>query len=239
MRQANQLAENNKFPSAAKLYRELLQEHPDSADVLVGLAHVSGDERERDELIGRAYAVDPEYTKELLKPNPPAAKEEAVTPAPSEQTKDAIEVQGLRCNRCAKPLTMKNLVQTSVGYRCKECVRALEDEKYFTAGAREYLIAALITLPLALIVSLLLGWLQFALLSFFLGSGAGTGIGRIAFQAIGRKRGRYLPYVVGSAFVLGCLLAILFSFFLPIYFSISSILIVAFLGTLSAFYQTK
>ena len=38
----------------------------------------------------------------------------------------------LRCNKCNKPICTECSVRTPVGYRCKECVRGLQD-KFYTA----------------------------------------------------------------------------------------------------------
>lgn len=104
----------------------------------------------------------------------------------------------LRCNKCGKPICSSCATPTPVGYRCPECIREHEDI-FYTATPIDYVIAAIVTIPLALIA----GWLATLLgfFSIFLGAGAGTLIGRIAFRAAGRRRGRWMPQLVAGIIV--------------------------------------
>jgi ABC-type dipeptide/oligopeptide/nickel transport system permease component len=62
----------------------------------------------------------------------------------------------------------------------------------------------LVALPLSLVA----GWLATLLgfWSIFLAAFAGTLIGRIAFRAAGRRRGRWLPHVVTACVIIGAVL---------------------------------
>ena len=135
----------------------------------------------------------------------------------------------LRCNRCGKPICSSCANPTPVGYRCPECIREQEDV-YYTATPLDYLVTALVALPL----SLAIGWLATLLLSspfgfflIFLGAFSGSLVGRIAFRAAGRRRGRGMPYLVAACVIIGGVLpalgflialAILPLIFLGIYF---------------------
>ena len=48
---------------------------------------------------------------------------------------------GLRCNKCGRYMCVHCAVRTPVGYRCKECVRGIED-KFFQATQYDYIIIA-------------------------------------------------------------------------------------------------
>src|SRR5512137_1524932 len=56
----------------------------------------------------------------------------------------------LRCNRCGNPICVKCAVRTPVGYRCKTCVKS-QQAVFYTATSMDYVVAAVITLPLAAI----------------------------------------------------------------------------------------
>ena len=58
----------------------------------------------------------------------------------------------LRCNKCGKYICIKDACRTPVGYRCKECVRGQQDV-FFTATPVDYVMSAVISLPLAFIAA--------------------------------------------------------------------------------------
>lgn len=106
----------------------------------------------------------------------------------------------LRCNKCGKPICSSCAQPTPVGYRCPQCIREHQDI-YYTAKPIDYLLVILVTVPL----SLLGGWLAMRLgfFTIFLGAGAGTLIGRIAFRVARRRRGRGIPELVAALVVIG------------------------------------
>lgn len=121
----------------------------------------------------------------------------------------------LRCNKCNEPICMKCSVQTAVGYRCKECIRDVQD-KYFNAESLDYPIAfitsLLITALVSPIASLLLGSLGLffvIIIMVLVGSGAGGVLAQIVRRAVGNRRGRYLRQFMLGGVVVGLLIGLL------------------------------
>ncbi len=141
----------------------------------------------------------------------------------------------LRCNKCGKPICMKCAVLTDVGYRCKECIRA-QQNVYFNATTWDNPIAFgvgfLVAAVGAPIVGLFIGRLGFfgLLIAFFLGSGAGTALAQIIRQAVGRRRGRYLPWFAMAGIVLGVLVGSLLFFLVTGFLPLLSLPMLLFLG---------
>ena len=51
----------------------------------------------------------------------------------------------LRCNKCGEPICLDCAVLTDVGYRCKQCIRAVQDI-YYNAKPRDNWIALVVSL---------------------------------------------------------------------------------------------
>ncbi|MCA9939083.1 MAG: hypothetical protein KC418_10585 [Anaerolineales bacterium] len=141
-------------------------------------------------------------------------------------------VTSLRCNRCNKPICTQCARRTPVGYRCKACVREQEDI-FYTAEAIHYIIAFVVGVPLAILAAVLVSFIPFWFLLIFIGPVLGTIVGRLTFLSIGRRRGRYIPYLVGGSVVLSALVVLLLTG------NWLSIGIYGFLGASSAYYQLK
>jgi hypothetical protein len=115
---------------------------------------------------------------------------------------------GLRCNRCNKPICPKCAVRTPVGFRCPDCIREQED-KYYNGSNVDYAIAAVIALPLSLIIAGLFTFVLgsfgfFAILIGFIAAPAATGLIAEAVRwGVGRRRSRYLRHVVIGSLFLG------------------------------------
>lgn len=112
----------------------------------------------------------------------------------------------LRCNKCGRPMCVQCAVQTSVGYRCRECVRGIQDN-YYTATQNDYIIifaatAALTAVAAAIIAALNLG-LLFAIL---LGLPAGGGIAELALRVTSRRRGRQSANIAVAGTLVGGIL---------------------------------
>jgi hypothetical protein len=108
----------------------------------------------------------------------------------------------LRCNKCGKPVCAKCVRPTPVGYRCKSC-----EDVFYTATAVDYLIAAVIALPLGVVSGFIAGRLGF--LVIFFAAFAGSVIARIVHRLIGRRRGRWMPFLVAAAVVIGGIVPLL------------------------------
>lgn len=114
----------------------------------------------------------------------------------------------LRCYNCGKPICSSCAVKTPVGYSCPDCIREKEDV-FFNAKPLDYVVAPAIGLVLSLVAGYLVS--RFALgggfftyfIMLFVGGIAGRFIGQLSKQAIGRRRGRYLPQVMVAMLVLG------------------------------------
>ena len=113
----------------------------------------------------------------------------------------------LRCNKCGRPMCTRCAVRTPVGYRCKECVRGQQDV-YFKAGQRDYVIAAAVSVVLSLIASFLVPMLGL-FFTIILAPVAGSVIAQAVHRATGRRRGRYTGYVVLGGLIVGMLPVIL------------------------------
>jgi len=150
---------------------------------------------------------------------------------------DRSQPTTLRCNRCGRPICSKYSKLTSVGYRCLVCIREIEDE-FFTAETKDYVIATAVATPLSFIIGALVGAFGFGgiffwFILFAVGGALGSFVGRVVFRAIGRRRGRYIPYVVATIVAVGGILpALVFGSFL-------SGAIYAFAATSAAYYQLR
>jgi tetratricopeptide (TPR) repeat protein len=115
----------------------------------------------------------------------------------------------LRCNRCGKPVCVRCVELTEVGYRCKECIRA-QQNVFFTAETKDYFVLAIVSFVLAAlatpIIELLLGILGLffgIILAVFLGPAVGGAAATIIRRSVGRRRGRYMGAVAIVAIILG------------------------------------
>jgi hypothetical protein len=116
----------------------------------------------------------------------------------------------LRCNKCDKPICLQCAVQTDVGYRCKECIRGVQD-KYFNVESRDYPIAFGVSLIVTAIgspiIGLLIGGFGFfgLIIALLVGSSAGGILAQIIRRAVGKRRGRYLRQVTLAGIIAGVL----------------------------------
>ena len=115
----------------------------------------------------------------------------------------------LRCNRCGKPVCVRCVELTEVGYRCKECIRA-QQNVFFTAETKDYFVLAIVSFVLAAlatpIIELLLGMLGLffgIILAVFLGPAVGGAAATLIRRSVGRRRGRYMGLIGMVAIILG------------------------------------
>jgi hypothetical protein len=228
---------------ARRLLRQATEERPDNVEAWLGLAGVVETLEEKRRCFTEALNLDPDNAeaqaglarvdqklaeKSLTTPAPPTQPERGTTSADGQAIESAetglavcyrhpnIET-GLRCNRCGRPICPKCAVRTPVGFRCPECIREQEN-KYYTGGNADYLIAAVIAFPLSLIAA---GLFSFILARFwilwviFIGIIAAPAVAGFIAEAVrwgvGRRRSRYLAYVVAGSLILGTLPYIIFA----------------------------
>ena len=113
---------------------------------------------------------------------------------------------GLRCNRCGNPICIKCAMRTPVGYRCKNCVKT-QQAVFYTATPTDYVVAAVITLPLAAIGQFIGPMLGF--FALFAGPIVGGLIAELVWRATGKRRGQYTWLVVAACMVIAALPALL------------------------------
>jgi hypothetical protein len=110
---------------------------------------------------------------------------------------------GLRCNRCGNPICARCAVRTPVGYRCKQCIKQ-QQAAFYTGLPVDYIIAAVVSLPLAAAGAYLASLVGF-FFAFFIGPAAGVLAADLAWRAVGRRRSRYLWLVVCSGIVVAAM----------------------------------
>ena len=114
----------------------------------------------------------------------------------------------LRCYKCSKPICSECTVKTPVGYLCPDCYRDAEDA-FFNAKPTDYILAALVALPISLLAGFLVmqfaRGLLFIIIIFFVGGAIGGVIGRVTKRVIGGRRGRYIPHLVAACVIIGVL----------------------------------
>lgn len=198
-------------------YERALELAPDTPAAVAGLARLDG--RPVPPEVEAALAAA-EAEKEPPRPEPTVSvitTEEATAPHPREVAQEAAyeltcyrhpdRTTSLRCYNCERPICISCAKKTPVGYICPECQREAEDA-FFNSRPLDYLIAALVSLPISLLAGYLLvnffrGGFLFFMLIFFFGGAIGGFIGRITKRAIGGRRGRYLPGLVVAMMILG------------------------------------
>lgn len=268
LRQAEKVAQSGKGLAAVALYEQILAEFPDVPEAWAGLGEALQDEMRKRQAFEKALELDGENSQAqrglaILKGEfvPEAELEAEPTPAEASPPPLAATITNppvehvtlacyrhperqtsLRCNRCNKPICIKCAQRTSVGYRCPDCIREIEEE-YYTGQLTDYPIAGVV----ALVLSGLAGYFVpfFGFFVFFLGAAVGTGIGRVVFYMVGRRRSRWLPHVVAGAIVTGAILPTLATMFysqMPlsgVLFQLAWPMLYAVIAAGSAFYQVK
>ncbi len=112
----------------------------------------------------------------------------------------------LRCNKCGKYICSRDAIRTPVGYRCKDCVHSQQDI-FYNALPADYVIAAVITLPISFIAGQLASRISW--LAIFVGLIVGQILAEVVHRAVKKRRGRYTWAVVLGCFIAGTLLALM------------------------------
>lgn len=117
----------------------------------------------------------------------------------------------LRCNRCGRYMCTECAVSTPVGYRCRECVREVEN-KYFSGTSTDNLVAfgvAAVAAAVGSYVLLRVGLTSVILLVFFAAVPAGGALAQLIFRSVGRRRGRYTAQIAAGGVIAGAAAAAL------------------------------
>jgi hypothetical protein len=217
---------------ARRLLIEATQQMPDNIEAWLGLAGVVEALEEKRNCFGQVLALDPDNQEAqagLALVEKKLADQRSAAHAHDEVQSDASAVEmaetdsgltvcyrhphietGLRCNRCNKPICPQCAVRTPVGFRCPDCIREQEN-KYYSGGNVDYVIAAVIALPLSLIGAGLFTFIlgRFGFWIIFIGllvAPAVAGfIAEVVRWGVGRRRSRYLRHVVAGSLILGTL----------------------------------
>lgn len=98
---------------------------------------------------------------------------------------------GLRCNQCDRYMCVECAVHTPVGYRCKQCVRQVDD-RYFNAQALDHWKVLGVALLVGVVSGAILGYFRGLgfLLAIIAGFPVGAFAGEWSFRAIQRRKGR-------------------------------------------------
>ncbi len=114
----------------------------------------------------------------------------------------------LRCNKCGKPVCLKCVERTAVGYRCKECL-GIQRAGYYNSSAFDYILAAIVGLILSVIGGVVMSFIGgFWLFAIFIGPAAGGIIAEGVRAATGRRRGRYTWMIVCATVIIGGLIGV-------------------------------
>lgn len=154
----------------------------------------------------------------------------------------------LRCNRCGRPVCVRCVELTEVGYRCKDCIRE-QQNTFFNAVSTDYVVVAVVSFLLAALaaplIEVLLGIFGLFLgiiLAVVLGPAVGGIAATIIRRSVGRRRGRYMGVVAVVAIILGMLVGVVVGavFGLRIGFSLTNLipLLVFLFLALSTIYAT-
>jgi hypothetical protein len=113
----------------------------------------------------------------------------------------------LRCNKCGKPVCIRCVERTPVGYRCKECL-GIQRQGYYNATTVDYVLASIVAIVLSAVCGFVMSFIgRFGLLALLLAIFAGPIGGGVVAEgirtAIQRHRGRYLWVVGCGAIVIG------------------------------------
>ncbi len=117
----------------------------------------------------------------------------------------------LRCGKCGKPICPKDMVQTPVGAKCRDCAKLYKLPTY-QVSTKHYLRAAGTGLGIAIICGiawgLIGGVVPFFYLNLLIAAGVGYAIGEVISRSVNRKRGTGLAVIAGGCVVISYLVGI-------------------------------
>jgi hypothetical protein len=114
----------------------------------------------------------------------------------------------LQCNKCGRYMCVGCAVRTPVGYRCRECVRGLED-RFYTGTSADLAIVFGVCAVLSGVAGFVVARIGFFLLVLLLAAPIGGAIAEAALRATGRRRTRGSARAAAAGAALGGLAPIL------------------------------
>jgi DNA-directed RNA polymerase subunit RPC12/RpoP len=114
----------------------------------------------------------------------------------------------LRCNKCGRPITPSEAIQTPTGYRCPDCVRQ-QQKTFDTAKPLDYVWGLVIALVLSLAASVIISFIRFIFIIIFLAPAAGVGIAELVRIVVKKRRSKRLFKLTIAAIILGAIPMIL------------------------------
>lgn len=109
---------------------------------------------------------------------------------------------GLRCNKCDRLMCGECAVATPVGYRCKQCVRQVED-RFYNMQVGDYAIIFTLVAALSAVAGFLVSMFGFIFIWLILAFPIGAFIAGVPTRFLERKSGRYKAQVGVGALVIG------------------------------------
>lgn len=106
----------------------------------------------------------------------------------------------LRCSRCLDPICLKCAVRAPVGLRCPKCARVGRNPLY-VASPRDYVVAALVATPVAVLAGGIVPRLGLWL-ALFLSGPAGALVAQAVLR-VARKHGRAMQVVAAASIIVG------------------------------------
>ena len=140
----------------------------------------------------------------------------------------------LRCNKCGEPICLDCAVLTDVGYRCKECIRAVQNN-YFNALTQDNPVAFIVGFLVSVVATPIIGMIlpRFgiffgSMIAILIGSSAGGILAQIIRKSVGKRRGRNLRWFAMAGVVLGVLIGSVITFAFTGYFPLFTIPMIVF-----------
>lgn len=233
---------------ARRLLQDATRQTPDNVAAWLALAGVVETLAEKEACFNKVLVLDPDNAEAkagLARLQQKKANQSTnQTPEPAIEADSGLaycyrhpQIQtGLRCNRCNKPICPKCARRTPVGFRCPDCIRE-QEEKYYSGGNLDYVIAGVIALPLSLIAAALFTFVlnSFGFFTIIIGLFVAPAIAGFIAEAVrwgvGKRRSRYLAHVVAGSLILGTLPFLLLILFGGNFFALLAPGIFLFLGT--------
>lgn len=207
---------------ARHLLIQATEQMPDNVEAWLGLAGVVDSLEEKRKCFSEVLKLDPNHEEAkaglVLIEQKLSQKEDKIS-ITGAKTAEASETglgfcyrhpqteTGLRCNRCSKFICPKCAKRTPVGFRCPDCIREQED-RYYSGGNVDYVIAAVIAFPLSLIAAglftVFLSRLGFftLIIGFFVAPVVAGAITEAVRWGVRKRRARYLRHVVVGSLIL-------------------------------------